>query len=92
MLANCVLESLVVEGFKNFSAKVIDVFKFSDIDECQTTDLVLKHNCHRNASCSNTHGSFLCTCVSVYTGDGVDCTGILYQLFKKLQFFSSMLN
>lgn len=58
----------------------IVVLNISDIDECLTTDLAHKHNCHRNATCSNTHGSFRCTCVSVYTGDGVNCTGILAQL------------
>ena len=47
-----------------------------------TTDLAHKHNCHRNATCSNTHGSFRCTCVSVYTGDGVNCTGILVKLMN----------
>lgn len=50
---------------------------FADIDECSTTDLKHRHNCHQNASCANTAGSFICTCVSVYTGDGVNCTGIV---------------
>ena len=53
----------------------------SDIDECQTSDLAHKHNCHQNASCDNTHGSYRCTCVSVYTGDGVNCTGFSRYFF-----------
>ena len=48
-----------------------------DIDECLTSEPQHKHNCHQNATCANTHGSFTCTCVAVYTGDGVTCTGMV---------------
>ena len=42
-----------------------------DIDECQNdTD-----NCHDNANCNNTFGSFTCACQDGYRGDGVTCTG-----------------
>ena len=45
----------------------------ADIDECATqTD-----NCHVNAECTNTDGSFVCTCIVGYEGDGVTCTGII---------------
>lgn len=50
---------------------------FPDINECETDNLAYRHNCHVNASCTNTHGSFRCTCISVYTGDGVTCTGTM---------------
>ena len=52
----------------------------SDVDECfpgQISDeyLHLAHNCHADANCTNTKGSFYCTCLNGYSGDGVLCTG-----------------
>ena len=44
-----------------------------DINEC--TSNVLPHNCHDDARCNNTKGSFNCTCNKGYEGDGVNCTG-----------------
>lgn len=41
-----------------------------DIDECAE----LGHNCHSNADCTNTDGSFMCMCNYGYTGDGTNCT------------------
>ena len=32
--------------------------------------------CHANATCSNTEGSYECTCNSGYVGDGINCTGM----------------
>ena len=43
----------------------------TDIDEC-TTD---NGGCSSKASCSNTVGSFTCTCENGYSGDGFTCTG-----------------
>ena len=42
----------------------------TDIDEC-TLGL---DNCDDNAVCTDTMGSFICTCDAGYTGDGVNCT------------------
>ena len=43
----------------------------SDIDECLgDTD-----TCHSNATCTNSIGSYLCTCVTGYTGNGFLCAG-----------------
>lgn len=43
-----------------------------DIEEC-TTDT---DNCHTEANCTNTKGSFYCTCHHGYSGDGVTCDGV----------------
>jgi cysteine-rich repeat protein len=44
----------------------------TDIDECGA----MTDNCDANATCSNTPGSFSCTCNAGYTGDGVTCTDV----------------
>ena len=42
----------------------------TDIDECENGE----DNCHENANCTNTVGSYTCSCNPGYTGDGVNCT------------------
>ena len=44
---------------------------FSDVDECSASSPV----CDSNAICSNTRGSYICTCKSGYTGNGKTCQG-----------------
>ena len=51
-----------------------------DINECRVDGLTLyhthySHNCHDDANCTNTKGSFYCTCPNGYSGDGVMCEG-----------------
>ncbi|XP_076755978.1 multiple EGF like domains 8 [Xylocopa sonorina] len=47
-----------------------------DVDEC---DLGL-HDCHPNAICTNTHGSFSCQCKRGFNGDGKEnCTKTCYE-------------
>ena len=43
----------------------------SDNNECT----LRTHNCHNNATCTNTNGSFSCACDTGYSGNGVTCTG-----------------
>lgn len=40
------------------------------MDEC-----ALGSDCDDHASCQNTEGSYTCTCIHPYTGDGKNCTG-----------------
>lgn len=56
------------------------IFSYSDIIECETNTLShnhinYTHNCHADANCTNTKGSFYCTCHTGYSGDGVTCVG-----------------
>ena len=46
-------------------------FSYSDIDECEKGS----HDCHINANCTNTAGSYNCTCRPGYTGNGSICQG-----------------
>ena len=41
-----------------------------DIDECVSG----VHDCHSSASCTNTVGSFNCSCSHPYTGNGKTCS------------------
>ena len=49
----------------------INMFAVLDIDECGASSPV----CDINANCSNTRGSYICTCRAGYTGDGKTCQG-----------------
>ena len=42
----------------------------SDIDECSSAN-----ECHLDATCTNTKGSYNCTCQDGFEGDGKNCTG-----------------
>ena len=60
----------MITSFKK-SNKYINFPSISDIQECATQ----VDNCHVDANCSNTKGSFYCTCHTGYSGDGVVCDG-----------------
>ena len=40
------------------------------MDECASDN-----ECHANAQCTNTAGSYTCACLDGYAGDGKNCTG-----------------
>ena len=48
----------------------VQLLSFLDIDECKQ-----KNNCHANATCFDTEGSYYCTCNSGYVGTGDSCRG-----------------
>ena len=41
-----------------------------DNNECNNEE---DNNCHQNAICINTNGSFTCQCQNGYTGNGITC-------------------
>ena len=54
---------------------------FTDVDECGlNTD-----TCDENAECGNTQGSYMCTCLSGYSGDGSDCFSKINATFVNSQ-------
>ena len=46
---------------------------FSDINECDDHE---GNNCHQNATCTDTIGSYTCTCMLGYSGNGTICDGV----------------
>ena len=49
------------------------------MDECESVgDVPFGNNCHDYANCTNSKGSFQCTCHTGYSGDGVICVGKLF--------------
>lgn len=45
-------------------------FCSEDVDEC-----AVGSDCDKHASCTNSDGSYICTCIPPYTGDGKMCLG-----------------
>lgn len=44
-----------------------------DVNECEDVN-----DCHTNALCTNTEGSYVCRCIRGYEGDGKTCTGLCF--------------
>ena len=58
--------------FRWISPRILQPFLSSDINECTNGS----HNCHADATCRNTEGSFSCACNPGWNGDAVNCTGM----------------
>lgn len=54
-----------------FILKISELF-LADIDEC----CLLVNNCHKNSTCLNTIGSFVCSCDVGFVGSGELCKGL----------------
>ena len=71
----CMLTSfpLVLELFYNLKlcGFYIYILLLSDIDECQLGT----YNCSQYTECKNTIGSYNCTCMTGFSGNGINCTG-----------------
>ena len=64
--------NVLSDSWNHFRCRIFLFFPvFLDIDECQKNT----HDCHLNATCQNTNGSFVCTCLFGFNGDGRNCTG-----------------
>ena len=53
------------------------IIYFADIDECRDPS---DNNCSSNANCTDTIGSYDCTCDIGYTGDGFICDGVFLHM------------
>ena len=49
--------------------KQINCFQLIDVNECDQSP------CHDNATCVNEIGSFECSCLEGFTGNGSQCLG-----------------
>ena len=62
--------ALVCQHYQDVVFQLTCFIHVADIDECERNE----DNCHVNAQCTNTEGSFNCSCKPGYFGDGVACT------------------
>ena len=70
----CSFEMLFVLSLKHY------YLTYTDINECDPSGLSpdyqhLAHQCHGDANCTNTKGSYNCGCQEGYYGNGRKCEG-----------------
>jgi len=66
----CELLHKLTEVFRGID-HVVPRCVVTDIDECVDNN----GNCSKDANCTNSDGSFNCTCHDGYSGDGFNCSG-----------------
>ena len=62
----------VSERVKSAFINMITIFLYTDINECADPN---ENNCSSNANCTDTIGSYDCTCHIGYSGNGYICDG-----------------
>ena len=69
LLGSCATQPLPLPTLYFEALFVVRVY--SDMNECTVAHLL----CDVNANCINTRGSFYCSCLAGFTGNGEQCTG-----------------
>lgn len=59
-----------ISGNTTLTSYITSCFSI-DEKECETGF----HSCHYDANCTNTKGSFHCSCLDGYAGNGISCLG-----------------
>ena len=73
---NCTSETHSFEGLTNGLVLNCMLTCIVDINECaKGTD-----DCHEDSTCTDTDGSYYCTCEVGFVGDGFNCTSMLLSL------------
>ena len=85
---NCTSEKVKIIHACTVSFYLYFFYIYTDIDECSSNS----DNCAEQATCSDTEGSFLCSCNTGYSGDGINCNGIVIISFNTLLFSILHLN
>uniref|UniRef100_A0A0G4HTB2 EGF-like domain-containing protein n=1 Tax=Chromera velia CCMP2878 TaxID=1169474 RepID=A0A0G4HTB2_9ALVE len=62
----------ILHSFESVNQAYLLADAVIELDECAAG----VHNCHLQANCTNTNGSFFCTCYPGLEGDGVNVCGI----------------
>ena len=77
MTDNAIFKCLCLSFLVPAPLNLLGLF-FTDIDECNAAN----NSCHENAWCNNSQGSFTCSCMPGYKGDGYNCTGKILLVFS----------
>ena len=80
MLLKVMLLRRITRCYSNFTTdfKPCPIFFSLDIDECSAES----SPCDKNADCTNSDGSYSCTCKQGFSGDGTTCEGTRGMLLK----------
>lgn len=75
--------ALISSKYSVWFAILAIVFFSTDVNECSPSSLSSEYQhlgniCHDDANCTNTKGSYYCTCLVGYSGDGVTCQGEIF--------------